>query len=330
MKLGPIYIHRSRQPPPAPVAVGDRAVWDAERQFLDAHALFTGYGGPDIELLHKIADHDTPPQPGFIVDFVGSKTRTDATWTPVRRFDGQKLPVPINASDNFHGETVEWVGLAKAILSAKKTFTMVELGAGLGVWSIAGGVAARRLGLKVLTYGVEGDELLANLMSQHYRDNGFEPEGHAIRAAIGSENGIARWPKPVTTAATATYNFRPVLDGQSDYMGRDFAFEEVPVLALRDLLAKHERWDLIHMDIQGHETEVSCATIKDLNERVNWMVVGTHSRKIDGDMIELLWGNGWVLENEKPAKFQFDGKAASLEAMTLIDGTQVWRNPRLD
>jgi hypothetical protein len=39
---------------------------------------------------------------------------------------------------------------------------------------------------------------------------------------------------------------------------------------------------------------------------------------------------GWVLENEKPAIFTFQPGAPSLEAMTRIDGTQVWRNPRLD
>jgi hypothetical protein len=38
---------------------------------------------------------------------------------------------------------------------------------------------------------------------------------------------------------------------------------------------------------------------------------------------------GWVLEHEKPAKFNFAPNPLTLEAMTTVDGTQVWRNPRL-
>lgn len=327
MKFGPFFVGRYSSQ-----VAREQALAAAQRSngsYAEVHSSFPGYASDDIDLLRKISDSSAPAQPGFIVDFVGSKTRTASTWSAVHRLDGQKLPIPI-VSDDFHGETIEWVGLAKAILSAKKTFVMVELGAGLGVWSAAGGVAARRLGFDVSTYGVEGDQLLADLMSQHYRDNGFEPEGHAIRAAIGAENGIARWPRTHDTAGSATYNYRPVMGEQDDYMGRAFAYEEVPVIALRDLLTKHERWDLIHMDIQGHETEVCRSAIDDMNKRVHWVVVGTHSRKIDGDIIELMWSNGWILENEKPAKFQFSGTAASMEAMTFIDGTQVWRNSRLD
>ncbi len=37
-----------------------------------------------------------------------------------------------------------------------------------------------------------------------------------------------------------------------------------------------------------------------------------------------------VLENEKPSKFRYSPSAPTLEAMTFVDGIQVWRNPRLD
>ncbi len=59
------------------------------------------------------------------------------------------------------------------------------------------------------------------------------------------------------------------------------------------------------------------------------MIVGTHSRKIDGDLIDLMWRQGWVLEEEMPARFNFLGFLPTLEGMTYSDGTQVWRNPQL-
>jgi len=37
-----------------------------------------------------------------------------------------------------------------------------------------------------------------------------------------------------------------------------------------------------------------------------------------------------VLENEKPVIFDFQVSAPNAEALTRIDGTQVWRNPWLD
>jgi hypothetical protein len=38
---------------------------------------------------------------------------------------------------------------------------------------------------------------------------------------------------------------------------------------------------------------------------------------------------GWIMEHEKPTKMTFVRGAKSLEAMNVVDGTQVWRNPLL-
>jgi hypothetical protein len=62
--------------------------------------------------------------------------------------------------------------------------------------------------------------------------------------------------------------------------------------------------------------------------KVHWPVVGTHSRKIDGDLMDLMHRAGWQLENEKPAKLVWNTGFPTLEGMTVLDGTQVWRNPR--
>jgi hypothetical protein len=98
---------------------------------------------------------------------------------------------------------------------------------------------------------------------------------------------------------------------------------------MSDLVKREPHWDLIHIDVQGAEVEICRSCIDELSARVRWIIAATHSRKLDGDLLELMYGAGWVLEHEKPAKFSFLPNAASLEAMTLIDGTQVWRNPRL-
>jgi hypothetical protein len=63
-----------------------------------------------------------------------------------------------------------------------------------------------------------------------------------------------------------------------------------------------------------------------LKERVRWMVIGTHTRDIENDLAACLIKTGWRLEKEKPAEIIFNPNAATIQAMTAIDGTQVWSN----
>src|SRR5262249_20093047 len=96
------------------------------------------------------------------------------------------------------------------------------------------------------------------------------------------------------------------------------------------LLISEPRWNLVHFDIQGQEFEICRACLVELTRRVHWIIVGTHSRKIEGGFLDLMSRSGWLLEHEKPSKFTFRPNASTIEAMTTLDGTQVWRNPRLD
>jgi hypothetical protein len=114
-----------------------------------------------------------------------------------------------------------------------------------------------------------------------------------------------------------------------DHRGQTFADTiAVKIVPILDLIRREPSWDLVHVDVQGTEFDLVRSALDELNQRVHWLVIGSHSRKIDGDLIELLAGAGWLLENEKPTKFAFQAGAATLEAMTVLDGTQVWRNPR--
>jgi hypothetical protein len=62
-----------------------------------------------------------------------------------------------------------------------------------------------------------------------------------------------------------------------------------------------------------------------LKERVAYVVVGTHGRDLEGQIMGQMLKEGWVLEVEEPCslplplRYQFP----------YIDGVQGWRNPRL-
>jgi hypothetical protein len=57
---------------------------------------------------------------------------------------------------------------------------------------------------------------------------------------------------------------------------------------------------------------------------VAYLVIGTHSRQIEGQLIGDLFGTGaWSLEIERPAILAIE---SGKEPRTVIDGVQAWRN----
>lgn len=79
----------------------------------------------DYELLKRYYRRSRP-QAGYVIDFVGS--RTDVRFNAQPKLSGHvgKLPRP----GNLNAEAVEWIGVLKAVDSARDTFTVAELGAG--------------------------------------------------------------------------------------------------------------------------------------------------------------------------------------------------------
>lgn len=291
--------------------------------------LFPGYTEADTKIFAEFANPDAKPEPGFIVDFLGSRIRTTSLWKEARTLDGQLIGIPVPA--DFHAEAIEWIGLLKAVRSAAGQYVAMELGAGFGPWVVAGAVAARRRGINnIRLYAVEGDSQHFRFLRQHFADNGFEPDEHALfEAAVGVSPGVARWPVIEDSSSSEAWGHRPI-QGGADYMGRTFQkTKQVDIISMRDLVVREARWDMIHIDVQGAEVDICRSCIDELSSRVRWIIAATHSRKLDGDFLELMCRAGWILEHEKPAKFAFAPNPVTLEAMTTIDGTQVWQNPRL-
>jgi hypothetical protein len=102
----------------------------------------------------------------------------------------------------------------------------------------------------------------------------------------------------------------------------DGGYEELPVIALQDIIGGHARIDLLHIDIQGDETDLIEGTLDLLREKVAYIVIGTHSREIEGRLMKALFDSGWALEIERPCIFTLqDGRPR-----TTVDGLQGWRN----
>jgi len=300
----------------------------------DDPRVYAGYTDSDLGIFDQFRNAAVRPTEGFVTDFIGSRARVSLLWRGCEGLDGKIHPIPIPS--DYHAEAIEWIGTLRAVLAAKNRFAMMELGAGHGPWLAASAKAAELRGIgRIVLCGVEPDPGRFALMSQNVKDNALEHYSITlIEAAVGTSDGTVRWPRIADPANDA--GARPLTGScGGDRLGdrgdpvRCSETIEIAIVSFGRLLARQPVWDLIHIDIQGSEVEICNAFADELLASARYLVVGTHSRKLDGDLMELMFRTGWHLDHEKPTRMAFSTDAAGLEQMTVQDGTQVWRNPRL-
>jgi FkbM family methyltransferase len=262
-----------------------------------------------------------PAALGSFRDFIGTTTRCSFLPPEYMAFSGTVLPPPIPGAPMLH-ELPEWVATLRSVIEAQNRLVVLELGAGWAPWLVAAAKAAEKRGIASFELvGIEGSLDHIGFMRQHFLDNGLDPNAHClIHGVVGTADGIARFPKLVDPHI----NYGAEAHFHDEQAESDM--EEVRCLSLKTLLASLPIVDLIHCDIQGAEGVVLAAARDIFGSRVRRIVVGTHSRRIENDLMDLFGSLGWWLEYESACylRQQSSGK------MTLYqDGTQVWRNPVL-
>jgi len=277
------------------------------------------------EIIRRHAMADLTPTPGYVTNFLG--VRIDPKFFPAiltsRAGEVEGLPFP----GNWHADIAEWAAALRAVELARERFTVIELGCGWGCWLNNAGTAARRAGLAVHLIGVEGDEGHIGFAREACAVNGFTPEQvtlrHGIAAAAG---GVALFPRQ--NLAGLHWGLEPVFgasDAEQQAALEAGSHDALPMIALSELAAAQLRIDLLHIDIQGGETDFIAGCLPILAERVAYILVGTHSRQIEGRIMEMLLAEGWHLDIERPAIFSVDDGRPDIR----VDGVQGWRNPHL-
>jgi hypothetical protein len=99
-------------------------------------------------------------------------------------------------------------------------------------------------------------------------------------------------------------------------------FDELPTISLADLISEGTKLDLLHVDIQGGEADLFESSRPVLDERVAYVLVGTHSRQIEGRLFTELLRANWRLEIERPAIINLGHGGPTV----TVDGVQGWRN----
>lgn len=277
------------------------------------------------EIIRRHAVADLKPHANYLTNYLG--VLIDPKFFPSILDDkaGEVEDAPIPA--NWHADIAEWGAALRAVDLARENFTVAELGCGWGCWLNNTGVAARRKGLKVHLIGVEGDKGHIAFAREACATNGFTDKQLTLRHGVAATSpGTALFPRQ--DQAGVNWGEEPLF-GATAEQRRSAAeagtHDEVPMIPLEDLLSPYSRIDLLHIDIQGSEADLVAGCLPTLRDKVAYLVIGTHSRQIEGQLMTTLLQAEWILEIERPAIFSISTGVPC----TLVDGVQGWRNPVL-
>ena len=285
----------------------------------------------DKNIVKRWEDNSRKSNTGYITDYFGAKMNINYyQHTAGRSGDVLELPLP---SDGVLHEFIEYFGTALALdTNDSGSFTSIEVGAGWGPWIIRSGLLAKRAEIKSINLiGVEADKIHFKWMRQSCKDNNL----NRIRnikiklhcAAVSSKEHYLYFPK-LQNASEDWGAAASLKSDDHDYRGLIQNHKKVRAIPFSDLLESYTKIDLIHIDVQGSEYKIVKSVIRALSRKCRILVIGTHSRKIEGDLLNLFFRNKWFLRAEKCCEFNYFMGSKSLEAMTQVDGTQIWINPR--
>lgn len=264
------------------------------------------------------------PEGGYLINFLGVRIDTKFLPEVLSGRAGQVEGVPIPA--NWHADIAEWAAALRAVDLARDSFTMAELGCGWGCWMNNAGIAARNRGLQVQLVGVEGDKGHVAFAYEACAANGFSPDQVTIHHGIAAATpGVALFPRQ--DHAGVNWGLEPIFGASEDQRTkaiREGSHDELPMISMKDVIGEHQKLDFLHIDIQGGEAILVKESINILTERVSFVLIGTHSREIEGDLFKTLLSAGWWLEIERPAILDIRGGVP----VVTVDGVQGWRNPR--
>ncbi len=293
--------------------------------------VYRGYEQQHLQHLKKYISRESQLSRESLTDSFGRITLLSALPPEVqittKSLDQINWPVP---DDGYMSEVSEYLAVAMAVNQAGERFRMAELGAGWGPWTTLAAAMCK-------TKGIVQAEFLAceamrsrisllknNLAANGLGDHDLEDPSYTVKiklCAVSDKEEMAKFPEAFGDMGAAI-SFEPA---GHDYRGIKQNYVDVPCYPLSQVLGNHI-YDFIHMDIQGMEFLSINAEKEYVAKNVRSIFIGTHTRKIEGDLIDLMYDLGFTLILEKPCRFFLTPGAKSLMARTTHDGSQYWVN----
>jgi len=287
----------------------------------------------------KFVPHTGPAPAGFEVDFLGCKIRQEFLPASLRTGLAQNGYPPQDE------EYPEWIDVLESVVSARGSYTFIELGAGFARWSVRAAQAVRQYsGLPFHLVAVEAEPAHFQWLGQHLRDNGIDPGEHKlIQAAVRADSGDALFyvsledgkdggPAEWYGQCVAKERDR-VVAGRSEYLGlaaqqhrSGYRSIRVAATTLQEILRDLQRVDLMDLDIQGEELAVIASAIDEISRCVKRLHIETHGRRIDKGLRRLLPQFGWRCLAEYKC---YSEQNTPWGRVNFTGGAQSWLNKRL-
>lgn len=305
-------------------SISPNIIPEAHAHFSGALFYFNSYGLDAPGLIREFAESDLTPDDNFAINFIGLKTPIEV-YPPVleeRRGTVEGPPSP----GNWHADIAEWASAFHAVKSSGSTFRIIEVGCGWGCWLANTGLIARRLGKKVSLLGIEADINHLKHADDTLKANGFSSSDYKLTHGIAGGN-VGKAIFPNFAAGDAAWGGEAIFSPTEQDLQQAYGDKSKQVLDCYPLksISDGEIVDLLHIDIQGAEVEFIEGSMEEINSVVRRCLIGTHSRSIEGRLIERFISEGWQLEMERPAITPIEqGKPVN-----VIDGVQLWSNPRV-
>ncbi len=289
------------------------------------------------EVLRRFAPHaghaGVPVAPGYFVDYFGVRVPISC-FPHIRHLDGQCTDQPPYPDDRMRAGFIEYLALVDSIDAAEESYAMAEVGASYAPFTAIAGRLVLRKGLgPVVPCPAEAAANGRQSIQTHLAANALDDPRvtvHILEAAVVDAAKTVYFPDVDCTqdnGAAAQYD-----RSEKDIRGAVIPMRAVRGIPLMEVLAKFPAGkpiDLMHIDIQGAEKTAFSTAMHALNARVKRLFVATHSREIEGIVMNLFHSHGWVLVAEEPCDFKYCRELELLEGMTFKDGCQYWVNPTL-
>lgn len=302
-----------------------------------ANDFFGGWCNDDIKLFNKY-HYKTDTSPGSVTDYFGFKTPVNfIPWAS--HLGGITINEPPIPDDGVRAEAIEYIAVLTSLERAsKESYTIVELGASYAPWAAFASTLAKRSGRVVINaVAVEAGSFFLREIPSIFKLNNLscgETGGNEVNinlkvlhGAVSKSPGTFYFPK----VTGFDQNGGQAVNTQIsvDYVGREIIHESSPCVTLEMIFSELPVVDLVHCDIQGAELEVLTSSINLIKRKVRSIFIGTHSRYIEGCLLDEFHKNGFELSRERPCLFQYNKNLFKLEGMTTRDGGQFWINSNL-
>ena len=270
-------------------------------------------------IIREFKKNNLEGEQGFITNYMGIKFPTKILSSFLDSKSGSIDHIPIPA--NWHTDIIEIGSVLKIVKESGETFKMIEIGSGWGCWMTISGCAAKMLNKSVEVIGIEGSKTYCNLSIEVLKKNNFkEDEFKIFNKIIGKKKGFSLFPKNENDADWGMEaKIYPTEDEIKNAQKSD-NYNIVERVPLSDIL--NSKVDLIHMDIQGSEVDFIREQFNILVKYAKNIVIGTHSRLIDGQLIEFFQNKNFKLCGERPTLTKYIND----EIITMTDGLQFWKN----